>query len=93
MAASVAGFHRSSAIFLRFIPRNATLQLMSTLTEIESAADGLSAEQKQELILFLAARLRKETAELPSPREISQEQIAQWIADDEGGFRRFLARQ
>jgi len=31
---------------------------MSTLAEIEQAADALSPEQKQELILFLTARLR-----------------------------------
>ena len=31
---------------------------MSTLAEIEQAADTLPPEQKQELILFLAARLR-----------------------------------
>lgn len=31
---------------------------MSTLAEIEAAADSLSPEQKQELLLFLTARLR-----------------------------------
>ena len=31
---------------------------MSTLAEIEAAADSLPPEQKQELCLFLAARLR-----------------------------------
>ncbi|MGA3170755.1 MAG: hypothetical protein ABSE62_07045 [Chthoniobacteraceae bacterium] len=31
---------------------------MSTLTEIEVAADQLRPEEKQELILFLATRLR-----------------------------------
>jgi hypothetical protein len=31
---------------------------MSTLKEIEAAADALPTEQKQELFLFLAARLR-----------------------------------
>jgi len=36
---------------------------MSTLTEIETAADALSAEQKQELFLFLAARLRASGAD------------------------------
>jgi len=63
---------------------------MSTLAEIEAAADALPAEQKQELILFLAARLRAGTGELPPPREFSREQIDQWIADDEEGYRRFL---
>jgi hypothetical protein len=66
---------------------------MSTLAEIEAAADALPAEQKQQLILFLAARLRAGTGELPPPREFSREQIDKWIADDEEGYRRFLDGQ
>lgn len=66
---------------------------MSTLAEIEAAADALPAEQKQELLLFLAARLREGAEELPPPREFSREQIEQWIANDEAGYRRFLAEQ
>ena len=62
---------------------------MSTLAEIESAADALSPEQKQELILFLATRLRKSGAKLPPPRKFSQEQIATWIAEDEAEMQRF----
>ena len=56
---------------------------MSTLTEIEEAADALSPEQKQELILFLAARLRTGGAEMPTPRRFSKETMAGWIAEDE----------
>jgi len=41
---------------------------MSTLAEIESAAEALPPEQKQELFLFLATRLRTETGEMPPPR-------------------------
>jgi hypothetical protein len=67
--------------------------LMSTLAEIEAAADALPAEQKQELILFLAARLRAGASELSPPREFTREQIEKWIADDEEGYRRFLAGQ
>lgn len=66
---------------------------MSTLAEIEAAADALPVEQKQELILFLAARLRAGSGELPPPREFTREQIEQWIADDEEGYSRFLAGQ
>ena len=62
---------------------------MSTLAEIEAAADSLPAEQKQELILFLAARLRG-AGDVPPPRDFSREQIEAWIADDEEGMRRFL---
>jgi hypothetical protein len=62
---------------------------MSTLAEIENAAEALSVEQKQELFLFLAARLRTGARQTPPPREFSQEQIEGWIADDEAGMRRF----
>jgi hypothetical protein len=62
---------------------------MTTLTEIEAAADALPSEQKQELFLFLAARLRAGPTQLPAPREIEREQIEAWIADDEEGMQRF----
>jgi hypothetical protein len=64
---------------------------MSTLAEIEAAADGLPPAQKEELLLFLASRLRAETVQMPPPREFSREQMEQWIAEDEDGYRRFLA--
>ena len=56
---------------------------MSTLAEIESAADTLSAPEKQELLLFLAARLQASGAELPSPRRFTREQVAAWVTADE----------
>jgi hypothetical protein len=65
---------------------------MSTLVEIEAAADSLPSEQKQELFLFLAARLRG-AGQLPPPREFSREQMESWIADDESGMRRFQEAQ
>ena len=65
---------------------------MSTLAEIESAADSLPNEQKQELLLFLAARLRSAGARLPEPREFTTEQITGWIAEDEADMRRLRER-
>jgi hypothetical protein len=62
---------------------------MSTLAEIEAAADSLPPEEKEELFLFLAARLRAGSGQLPPPRNFSREQIESWIADDEEGMRRF----
>ncbi len=62
---------------------------MSTLPEIEAAADALSPEQKQELLLFLVTRLRAQGARLPEPRTLAREQIAEWIAEDEADMRRF----
>lgn len=61
---------------------------MNTLAAIEAAADALPTEQKQELFLFLAVRLRG-AGQLPPPREFTREQIDTWIADDEEGMRRF----
>jgi hypothetical protein len=66
-------------------------RFMDTLTEIQAAADALTPDQKQELFLFLAARLRAGSNPLPPPREINREQIEAWIADDEEGMRRFKA--
>ena len=65
---------------------------MSTIAEIEAAADALPTEQKEELFLVLAARLRG-SGELPPPRDFNPEKIEGWIADDEEGYRRFVARQ
>ena len=62
---------------------------MSTLAEIEAAADALPEPQKEELFLFLAARLRSGSQPLPPPREFKHEQIQEWIADDVAGMGRF----
>jgi hypothetical protein len=62
---------------------------MTTLVDIEAAADALPPEQKQELLLFLAARLRAQGGQLPEPRKLSSEQISAWIAEDEADMRRF----
>ena len=61
---------------------------MSTLAEIQAAAETLAPEEKQELILFLATRLRRSGVKLPPPRKFSPEQIAAWIAEDEAEMRR-----
>ncbi len=61
---------------------------MSTLAEIEEAADALPAEQKQELLLFLAARLRRAWGGTPCARRFTSEQMRAWIAQDEADMRR-----
>ena len=66
---------------------------MSTLLEIESAAEALPQEQKEELFLFLATRLRADAGDMPPPREFSREQMDQWIKEDEEEYRRLLAGQ
>lgn len=62
---------------------------MSTLAEIEQAAEVLPAEQRQRLVAFLLTTLRKDGAKLPPPRDIPKATIEQWVADDEKGFRKF----
>ncbi len=66
----------------------ATLEAMTTLADIEAAADALPPDQQQELLLFLAARLRA-TATLPPPRVLPVEQINAWIAQDENDMQQF----
>ncbi len=61
---------------------------MSTLPEIEAAADALSVAEKQELLLFLAARLRAEGVRPPAPRKLPAEQMEAWIAEDQAEMRR-----
>ena len=67
---------------------SATLRTMSTLAEIETAADSLSSEEKEELLRFLAMRLRKERAQ-PKPRIYSDDEISTMLAEDEGDGERF----
>lgn len=62
---------------------------MSTLAEIEKAAEKLSQQQKQELMLFLGAKLRAERAGLPDPRQFSREQVRSWVAEDEADLKCF----
>ena len=61
---------------------------MSTLVEIETAADSLPNEEKEELLRFLAMRLRKERT-LPKPRIYPEEELAAMIAEDEADGERF----
>ena len=62
---------------------------MSKLDEIEAAAEALAPEEKQELMLFLATRMRAQGLQMPEPRKFSRDQMAGWIAEDEADMRRF----
>jgi len=64
---------------------------MSSLLEIEEAADVLPTEEKKELVAFLLTRLRGGGDELPPVRDIPESTIDKWVADDEEGYRKFLA--
>lgn len=62
---------------------------MRSLAEIEDAAEALPPDQKEELFLFLATRLRGSGRAMPPPREFSRVEMEGWISDDEEGYRRF----
>ena len=64
---------------------------MSSLLEIEEAADVLPIEEKKELVAFLLTRLRGDGNDLPPVRDIPKSTIDKWVADDEEGYRKFLA--
>jgi hypothetical protein len=61
---------------------------MSTLLEIEEAAALLTPQEKQELMLFLAIRLRGDGARMPEPLKFSKEEMDGWIAEDEADMQR-----
>ena len=61
---------------------------MLTLAEIQAAADRLHTAEKQDLLLFLMARLRAQGGQLPAPRKFTPEQMKAWIAEDEAAMRR-----
>ena len=64
---------------------------MSSLLEIEEAADFLPVEEKKELVAFLLTRLRGFGDELPPLRDIPKETIDKWVDNEEEGNRKFLA--
>jgi hypothetical protein len=59
---------------------------MSSLAEIEVAAESLSQQEKEALLRFLAMRLRRARAEI-SPRIYSDEELASMLAEDEADGR------
>ena len=66
---------------------------MSTLAEIENAADALPVAEKQELLLFLAKRLKASDKPLPPPRQFTREQVNSWVAEDEADWKSAKTKQ
>ena len=62
---------------------------MSTLMEIEQAAVKLPAEEQKQLLRFLLRVVPVNEAELPGPRNFSEEEIQSWLAEDKESMRRF----
>jgi hypothetical protein len=56
---------------------------MNTLAELEKAVESLSPEEKQRLMVFLAARLRAENPRTPPPRTFSRDEMEAWVKEDE----------
>ena len=61
---------------------------MKTLAEIERAVGSLSEGDKEELLRFLAMRLRKDRA-FPEPRVYSDAEIASMVVEDEADGKEF----
>jgi hypothetical protein len=66
---------------------------MSTLDEIEAAAEKLPADQQRQLLLFLARRLRELGGSLPEPRLFSEEQLKAWMDEDDEDMRGLRANR
>lgn len=61
---------------------------VSSLLEIEAAAQDLSQEEKEELMRFLAMRIRRSRI-LPNPRIYSDQELASMLAEDEADGQLF----
>ena len=79
--------HHRRSLGLAVVGSSTHNRLISTLTEIESAA-ALPAQQKQELILFLVTWLRADGAQALPLRRFTKEQMAGWISEDESDMER-----
>jgi len=66
---------------------------MTTLAEIETAADSLSTAEKQQLLLYLTARLKAQGAPLADPPTFSRVKARDWMAEDEAAMRRYRAEE
>jgi hypothetical protein len=62
---------------------------MSTLLEIEKAAEMLPADQQRELFGFLLKKLRMDGPPLMTPRIFSAEEMNAWMDEDEADLREF----
>ena len=66
---------------------------MSTLLEIEKAAEMLSSDQQRELFGFLLGNLRMDGPPLMVPRIFSSEEMNAWMDEDEADLREITRDQ
>lgn len=62
---------------------------MTTLAEIEAAADALPASDQQILLRHLVARLQAQGASLADLSLLAADRVVDWMAEDEAAMRRF----
>jgi hypothetical protein len=60
---------------------------LSNVLEIESAISKLSNVEQREVLLFVAASLRRDGA-LPQPRDFDLAEMTSWMDEDESDMRR-----
>ena len=65
------------------------ISLMTTLAEIERAAEQLPGAEQTKLFYFLVQRIFATGLPLPEPREFSAEQLQHWLEIDEADMNRF----
>ena len=80
---------RSDFFFLCSWARSDSVCAVITLAEIQTAADALSPDEKQQLMQFLAARLRAHRAPVSQEFPWRPEKGTDWMAEDEAAMRRF----
>jgi hypothetical protein len=62
---------------------------MTTLAEIQAAIDALPARETQDLLVYVAARLKAQGVALPEAHAVTRDQRIDWMAEDEAAMRRF----
>ncbi|MDB6057804.1 MAG: hypothetical protein JWO95_1648 [Verrucomicrobiales bacterium] len=62
---------------------------MSTLAEIEQAAEKLPLQEKTELLRFMLRIVPVDQSQLPEARVFSKEEVQGWLEEDEASMRRF----
>jgi hypothetical protein len=62
---------------------------MTTLAQIETAVDALTAAEKQQLMLYVAACLQAQGVPLPETPPMPREKAGDWMAEDEAAMRRY----
>jgi hypothetical protein len=65
---------------------------VTTLAEVKTAIDALSAAEQQQLMLHLAARLKAKGKSSNEKQASCRDRKDDWMAEDEAAMRRFRPR-